>query len=308
MGSSIAARNTAFRFAADPRQVANVRDALDNLFNAINFQGGFEDLDVLAGDYSPGGVDTATIGVGRVLTDNGQRRLVSVAAPIAVDYTVAGDQAGNGTGTGVAFAAPADGVFLALHLILRRDGTTRAAFTNVAAIPEDSVPDFITPGNNTDEIASKLIALLIVRDDGAAGQELGAQYVSNVGPDVRRTTYADPAGAFAGAVGLPQIVLLAATGDNTIAGVPVSNVRRKAILSVEIDPAEVTALGDSAALANQGSPIPVVRADIQTAAEDTPRVTAEVISGITGNVFGVLIEAADAVHVRVNSFDTFMGH
>jgi len=263
--------------------------------------------DVLAGaGVGPSAVE-AQIEPGIVFADNPltRREPIAIDAALTADYTLAADQAGDGTGGNVAFGAPADGDFLALHVMGGETVAAALVFTNVAAIPEDSVPDFPAGYSH-----SKIVALLMVRDDGAAAQELMPSMAITISGDVRRTMYFDPAGVFTAAVGAPQVVLAAASGDNVIAGVPVSNVRRAVVLSVEFDPAEgAMAVGDSVSLANGGSTIPVVRVEAVVAADaNHGRVTAEVFTTATGQTVGVLIVNADAAHVRVASFDTSLAH
>jgi hypothetical protein len=111
--------------------------------------------------------------------------------------------------------------------------------------------------------------------------------------------------------GAPQAIALAASGDNLIFGLPPSDVRRMAVLSIE-----ETALnddGDIAALANGGETQANAESVVPVDGVKAPVVNAPVLTTADGVTVGVILTNAGAggdpaAAVRVISVDTFVGH
>ncbi len=255
-------------------------------------------LQILAGGVYASVADTIIVQPGFTFSAAGHR--LKLTAAQTIEMTTAGDQRGDGIGG--AYGAGAAGTYLAVYLMGQTDGSVDVVVSNVAAVTEDSVPTV----NGTTDVAGayRLIGVIPV----GVGPAVSDSFTESVSGSVRRTSWLHPQGDISAAAGDPQIVALAATGDNTTE-LPASNIRRKCNFSVSFDPAEgAMALDDAVALSNEGSTIPLAKIVIEVAADQAQEqyVNADLITGINGQDIGVLLVTAANAHIRCNWYDTDM--
>ncbi len=297
-----------FNFEDSPFLVKNVEEALNAVAGfADKAGGGIEGADGFAGPGTPAPTATGVlIGEGNVITDNGIIQEVAIVAPgLNADYTVAADQAGDGVGG--AFVPPvgvpgAAGIFLAVHLIVTASGVARLGITNVAPIPEDSVPTFLAQ-----DVSSKILAIFVLRSDGGGGNEFLPQSVDNVGPDLRRTTFLEPTGSLAANPSGEQVV--SATGIVPLNGVPGSDVSRPVEMNIQAIPAPAPVAADSVSFTSAGGTAPVAESVIQVITIPGARVSGPAITDPTGRGVHVAnVPAQTDANVRVVSFTTSFSH
>lgn len=302
-----------FRFDDDAFSVQTVSEALNELKATLNGGAAYVDSDVATNGVIAGvGATEARVLEGSVITDNGiRRRVVIPAAGLTADFTVVADQAGNGSGG--AFVAPAvpgvAGLFLAFHLVIDEQNLARVVFTGVAAIPEDSVPIFAAG-----EVGSKILAILVLRDDDAGAAEFAPAYVDNVGPDMRRLILQSANGEFDNVpVSDRDVAGGAVINAIVMHGVPISNKIRGIYANIRVDG---TDLNDTAALSNGGDTDGAAARNgsavstMTVAGVPGATVAARVLSLVDGQTITVIL--GDAVNaaaaIRTIGFETFMGH
>ena len=305
---NIPARQVGFRFEEDRRLVKDVEQALNELKATVDMAGsGYEGGNTSAGISGGTMVDAEPADV---IGDFGaRRRIVIPSSGLSADYTVVGDQAGDGVGGStftVPTTIPGTGTFLAVHVIVKQNGAVRLGITNVPSSPtpaEDAFPTF-----QAGDVSSKNLGLLVLKQasTGPDTSKFVRQYVNNVGPDMRRTQLVDPDGAFntvpIGEQGVTS------SGFVKVNGVPLTDQRRKIFANIRATPG---AVADRAGLVSRGGTSPVVESIVLSdppGAASGARLYAELVSDDSdGQDINILLSGTAEAELRLVAFDTYMG-